>query len=249
MAKSPTSAPAVPSAVAAFLDRAARLPALRAVPSAEADPARLLFAVDATASRQPAWDAACAVQGEMFEAVGGTGRLAVSLAYWRGYGEFAATPWLTDPRDLARRMAEVSCLGGRTQVLRALDHALAEAGRVRRLGAVVLVGDAVEEAADPICHAAGALGARRVPVFCFQEGGDRAAEAVFRQVARLSGGAWAAFDARSPRTLADLLRAAAACARSGRAAVAALPGRAAASIAGQLPPPSPVSARPGSSAR
>lgn len=239
MAKPPVPAhKSTSAAVAAFLDRASALPTLRAAP-APREPARLLFAVDATASRQPTWDAACAVQGEMFgAAVGGTDDLAVSLAYWRGYGEFAATPWLTDPRELARRMAGVSCLGGRTQLLRALDHAIREAARAR-LGAVVIVGDAVEEAPDPICHAAGRLGAGRVPVFCFQEGGDRAAEATFRQVARLSGGAWAAFDARSPRTLADLLRAAAACARGGRTAVASLPGRAAAGIAGQLPAPSP----------
>jgi hypothetical protein len=38
------------------------------------DPARkrLIFAMDATASRQPTWDLACQVQGQMFIEAGGT---------------------------------------------------------------------------------------------------------------------------------------------------------------------------------
>ncbi|MFT8246892.1 VWA domain-containing protein [Roseomonas sp. BN140053] len=225
--------PATPTgAVAAFLDRARAVPALRTA----ATRARLLFAVDATASRQPAWDRACAVQGEMFLAVRDLGGLAVSLSYYRGFGEFTATPFLEDGAELARRMSGVSCLGGRTQIGRVLDHALREAARAR-LGAVVFVGDAVEEAPDALCHAAGQLGARGVPVFVFQDGADRLATEVLRQIARLSGGAWAPFDSRSPRALAELLRAAAVFAAGGGAALARLPGPAASAIAGQLAAP------------
>lgn len=232
MAKPPV--PVVRStAVDAFLRRAESLPALR---PAAVGSARLLFAVDATASRQPTWDRAVAVQGEMFAAVGDGAALSVSLCFFRGFGEFAATPFLADGAELARRMSGVSCLGGRTQIGRVLDHALREANRAR-LGAVVFVGDAVEEAADPLCHAAGQLGARGVPCFVFQEGSDPGAEAVLRQVARLSGGAWAPFDNGSPRALAELLRAAAVFAAGGRGALLRLPGRAASALAKQLPPP------------
>lgn len=173
----------------------------------------------------------------MFLAVRGLGGIAVSLAYYRGFGEFAATPYLTDGAELARRMSGLSCLGGRTQLLRLLHHALAEGGR-ERLAAMVFVGDALEEAADPICHAAGMLGARKTPVFLFQEGRDPAVEGVFRQVARLSGGAWAPFDSSSPRALAELLRAVAVYAAGGHAALSRLPGVAAQALARQIPAPS-----------
>lgn len=63
-----------------------------AVRPASGRPGRLIFAIDATASRQPSWDRACQLQGEMFLAVRDVGGLAVSLAYYRGFQEFAATP-------------------------------------------------------------------------------------------------------------------------------------------------------------
>lgn len=229
-----TQLPAKPgnAAVAAFLAKVASMPAVRAGRGG----GRLIFAVDATASRQHAWDRACHLQSEMFSATRDLGGLAVQLAYWRGYMEFAATPFLTDTAELARRMSGVTVLGGQTQILRVLEHALAETKR-ERVNAVVLVGDAFEEAVDPICHLAGQLGMHGAPVFCFQEGKDRVAEAGFRQVAKLSGGAWAPFDTNSADALRDLLRAVAVFAAGGRAALARLPGGAATAIAGQLAAP------------
>jgi hypothetical protein len=219
------------TAVSAFLDKLSKLPAVR-----PAGRGRLIFAVDATASRQPAWDRACHLQSEMFQATEGLGGLSVQLCFWRGYREFAATPFLSDTKELARRMSGVSVLGGQTQILRCLEHALGET-TAERVNAVILVGDALEEAIDPICHIAAQLGLRGTPVFCFQEGGDAAVEAGFRQIAKLSGGAWAPFDLSSAAALRDLLRAVAVFAAGGRAALARLPGQAAARIAGQLPAP------------
>ncbi|MBR0682790.1 VWA domain-containing protein [Roseomonas eburnea] len=219
--------------VAAFLEKVAQLPAAR---PARGRPGRLVFAVDATASRQPAWDRACALTGEMFLATRDLGGLAVSLAYWRGFMEFAATPFLTDGAELARRMSTVSCLGGQTQILRALRHALAES-RKEKVGALVLVGDAVEEDVDALCHAAGELGLFGTPVFCFHEGANPVAGNAFRQIAKVSGGAYAPFDSAAAETLRELLRAVAVYAAGGRAALAALPGATAARIAGQLPRP------------
>ena len=227
-------APPGPSAeVAAFLDKVARMPAIR---TASARPGRLVFAVDATASRQPSWDRACALTGEMFLATRDLGGLAVSLAYWRGFGEFAATPFLTDGAELARRMSGVTCLGGHTQILRALHHTLAETHR-DKVGAMVLVGDAVEEDVDALCQVAGELGLRGTPVFCFHEGGNIIAGNAFRHIAKVSGGAYAPFDSSAAGTLRDLLRAVAVFAAGGRSALARLGGPAAARIAGQLPAP------------
>jgi hypothetical protein len=229
----PPARPGQNAEVAAFLDKVARMPAVR---TASARPGRLVFAVDATASRQPAWDRACALTGEMFLATRDLGGLAVSLAYWRGYHEFAATPFLTDGAELARRMATVTCLGGQTQIRRALRHALDETQR-ERVGALVLVGDAMEEDVDALCQEAGALGLRGTPVFCFHEGGQAVAGNAFRQIAKVSGGAYAPFDSASAGVLRDLLRAVAVFAAGGRAALARLGGPAAARIAGQLPAP------------
>jgi hypothetical protein len=231
MAKPPVPVPSR-SAVSTFLERAASLPALRTAPS----PARLLFGVDATASRQPTWDRACHVQAEMFAATAGLRSLSVSLAYYRGHGEFAATPFLTDSRALAARMSGVTCLGGHTQILRLLRHAESEAA-VARLHALVFVGDAAEEEPDPIWQAAGRLGARGVPAFVFQEGDNPGATAVLRGIARQSGGVWAPFDHRSPGALAALLRGAAAYAAGGREALARLPD--AGALLAQLPRRSP----------
>ena len=179
---------------------------------------RLLFALDATASRQPTWDRACAIQGEMFQATAALGGLEVQMAYYRGFGEFRATGWIASPYDLIRKMTAVRCLGGRTQIERVLRHALAESRR-GRVNAVVFVGDCMEEEADALCDAAGQLGMRRVPVFVFQEGAEPLARNVFRQIAQLSRGAWCSFDSSSARQLADLLRAVAVYAAGGRRAL------------------------------
>ncbi|MBO1073144.1 vWA domain-containing protein [Roseomonas marmotae] len=221
------------AAVAAFLDKAAAVPALRPVAHR---PGRLVFAVDATASRQPGWDMACQLQTEMFQAAAAHGGLEVSLAYYRGFGEFAATPFLSDGPALARRMAGVQCLGGRTQIGRVLDHALREAAR-ERLHALVFVGDAVEEEPDPLCHQAGQLGLRGTPAFIFQEGHDPKATAVLRQLAKLSGGAHAPFDAASASALRDLLRAVGAYAAGGHDALSRLSSPAARALLAQLPAP------------
>ena len=221
------------AAVAAFLQKVASMPTVR---PASGRPGRLIFAIDATASRQPTWDRACQLQGEMFLAVRDAGGLAVSLCYYRGFGEFAATPFLTNAADLARRMSGVNCLGGQTQILRTLKHAAAETRR-EKVNAVVFIGDAIEEDVDAICHVAGELGLRGTPVFCFQEGRSPIVETAFRQVAKLSGGAWAPFDAASAEVLRDLLRAVAVFAAGGRQALARLTSASARHIAGQLPAP------------
>ncbi|WP_431282466.1 VWA domain-containing protein [Humitalea sp. 24SJ18S-53] len=219
-------------AVAAFLAKVAAMPAVRTAGT----PGRLIFALDATASRQHSWDQACHLQAQMFHAAAEVGSLAVSLCYFRGFMEFAGTPFLTDPDDMTRRMTGVRCLGGQTQILRVLRHAMAETTKTR-VNALVFVGDAVEEDVDALCHAAGELGLRGTPVFVFHEGGHPIAANAFRQIARVSGGAYAPFDAGSAGALRDLLRAVAVFAAGGRRALAALAGPAAARIAGQLPAP------------
>lgn len=179
---------------------------------------RLLFAMDATASRQPTWDHASQVQQEMFRATGTVSSLAVQLAYYRGFHGFFASPWLTDSDQLARLMNTVQCEGGHTQIGRLLRHAQTEHGKMA-IRAVVFIGDAVEESPDTLCDLAGQCGLLKLPLFLFQEGRTPVVEQTFRSMAKLSGGAFAHFDSASANALAALLGAVARFASGGRAAL------------------------------
>lgn len=191
---------------------------------------RLVFSLDATISRRPTWDRASTIQGDMFAEAAGLGGLEVQLVWFRGFRECRASRWTADGATLARLMSKVDCRGGETQIGRVLRHILKETERAP-VAAAVHVGDACEEPPDPLCRMAGELGLSGVPLFFFLEGGDPVAAAAFGEMARLSGGACVPFDGSSPRELADLLRAVAAYAAGGRAA---LEHHAGASSAGRL---------------
>jgi len=213
----PQTVPTQPStarsgAVASFIESVNALG--RPAPAASRR-GRLLFALDATMSRQPTWDLACRLQGEMFETVGAIGTLSVQLLYFRGFGECRASRWVDDAPALARLMTGIDCRGGNTQIGKVFSHARAEHGR-GKIDAVVFVGDALEEDVDRLAQKAGELGLLGCPVFVFQEGRDPQVERAFREFARVSKGAYARFDANAPRELAALLRAVAAYAAGGR---------------------------------
>lgn len=179
---------------------------------------RLLFAVDATASRQPTWDRATHQQQEMFLATAKVASLSVQLCYYRGFNELRASRWLTDSQALARLMGRVRCEGGHTQIARLLRHALKEHGD-SPIRALVFIGDAMEENPDTLCDLAGQCGLLNLPLFLFQEGRDPIVEQTLRSMTRLSGGAYARFDSASADRLAALLGAVASFAAGGRAAL------------------------------
>jgi hypothetical protein len=189
-------------------------------PRPEGARGRLIFALDATMSRQPTWDLACALQGEMFDAAARAGGLAVQLVYFRGHGEARASRWVGDAAGLKRLMTGVACHGGLTQIGRVLEHA-ARAARAAPVGALVLVGDAAEEDLDRLCHLAGDLALHGTRAFCFHEGHDPAAARAFREIARLTGGAYLPFDVRAAAELRALLGAVGAYAAGGRTALQA----------------------------
>jgi hypothetical protein len=179
---------------------------------------RLLFAIDATASRQPTWDTASHQQQEMFHAVGDSAALAVQLCYYRGFNELSASRWLTDSAALSRLMSQVQCEGGHTQIARLLRHALKE-HRKKAIRTLIFIGDAVEENPDTLCDLAGQCGLLGLPLFVFQEGDNPGVATTFRSLAKLSGGAYAHFDRSSAQTLAALLGAVATFAAGGREAL------------------------------
>ena len=202
--------------VAAFLNK------VRATPNSK--PAgrlgRLIFAMDATASREPSWDRACQIQGSMFQATETVGQLSIQLVFYRGFGECKSSKWHDRPASLLRAMTAVRCLGGRTQLGRVLSHALTENER-SRVDALVFVGDAFEEDIDRVCHTAGQLGLKGLPAFMFHEGGEPIAGRAFSQIAKLSGGAYSAFDGNSAEQLRQLLAAVAVYASGGHRALLA----------------------------
>jgi hypothetical protein len=214
-----SSAAHTPSLTSTSEDISAFVAKARAMsPHAAGARGRLVFALDATMSRQPTWDMACALQADMFREAAAVGSLDIRLVYYRGFNECRATGWISDSSQLARLMGRIDCRGGNTQIGKVLSDARREAVG-SGIRAVVFVGDAMEEAVDELCAKAGELGLLKVPVFMFQEGHDGTAEQAFREIARLSGGAWCRFDPGAAAQLRELLRAAAAFAAGGREAL------------------------------
>jgi predicted TIM-barrel fold metal-dependent hydrolase len=213
--KPPTPARRETSAeIAAFLEAARNAPA----PAATAGRGRMIFALDATMSRQPTWDLAQRLQARMFQAAASLGGLDVQLVYFRGFGECRASRFVSGGQGLADLMSRIEVRGGATQLRKVLAHALSEARRAK-IGALVFVGDAMEEGVDPLMRLAGELALCGVKAFMFQEGDDPTARRAFQEIARLTGGAYSAFDAGAAARLEALLRAAATYAAGGRAAL------------------------------
>jgi hypothetical protein len=182
---------------------------------------RLIFSLDATASRKPTWDLASQLQGEMFREAASTGNLYLQLVYFRGFTECRASDWVHEPARLLRLMERLDCLTGLTQVGRVLEHAQREATK-EPVGALVFIGDAMEENPDLLVAKARELGRLRTPAFMFQEGLDSEVETTFGAIAKHSGGAYGRFDAGAVKQLGELLKAVAVFAVGG---VKALEGR------------------------
>jgi hypothetical protein len=185
---------------------------------------RLIFALDATMSRQPLWDTACHLQADMFREAAAIGGLDVQLVYYRGFGECRASRWVSQADRLGGLMSGITCRGGHSQIGKIIAHAKRET-HAKKVQALVFVGDAMEEKLDELCHSAGELGLLGVPAFMFQEGGDPVAERAFREIAKLTRGAYCRFDPGSAHELRELLRAAAAYAAGGMRALSDLSNR------------------------
>jgi hypothetical protein len=217
----PGEAPAPTSSDNEVTDFLAKMKAMGPAAKAGAERGRLIFAMDATMSRQPTWDRALQIQAEMFAETAKVGGLDVQLVYFRGFGECRASKWVSDPAALGRLMTAMECRGGHTQIGKVLAHIRKEASE-RKINAVVYVGDCMEEGVDELCARAGEIGILGVPIFMFQDGREPKAEQAFREIARLTRGAYCRFDRASARQLRELLSAVAVYAAGGRAALADL---------------------------
>lgn len=194
----------------AFLQKVAAMPPVQTGKGA----GRLVFALDATASREATWDQAMQLQAEMFSSAQALGGLQVQLCYFRGFAEFYASDWYLEAGQLLNQMTGIRCQAGITKIERLLEHVKAET-RQSKVHAVVYIGDCMEERMDVLCQRAGELGLLKVPLFMFQEGSEATARRCFVEMARLSGGAYSPFDHNSADQLRDLLKAVAVYASGG----------------------------------
>jgi hypothetical protein len=168
-----------------------------------APPARLIFSVDATASREHAWSIAKGVQSRMFiEAANRNASLNLQLVYYGGT-RCRKTKWKSSGEELARLMATVECEAGITQIEKVLQHALREHEQAP-IQAITHIGDAMEESLDLLAGLADKLGAAGVPLHLFLEGNDTIARNAFRLMALRSGGTFSQFNATKPESIQRL---------------------------------------------
>lgn len=179
---------------------------------------RLIFSMDATMSRQASWDQACSIQGDMFSSIDDVASLSVQLVYFRGFGECRASKWVNNSAALGDLMTRIDCRGGQTQIGKVLSHANRETKK-GRVAALVFIGDAMEENVDKLCKLAGELGLKGMKMFMFLEGNDPIAESAFRELARLTGGAFMRLGSNSAKDLSQLLSAVAVYASGGQKAL------------------------------
>jgi hypothetical protein len=128
--------------------------------------------------------------------------------------ECRSSRWVSDGAGLGTLMGRIHCVGGHTQIRKVLQHTRTESDRAK-VAAMVYVGDAMEEGLDDLAAGAGELGLRGVPAFMFHEGHDPVAEQAFREIAKLTRGAYCRFDLSAAHELGELLRAAAVYAAGG----------------------------------
>ena len=201
---------------AAFLDKVRGSKALSATPKNEtlakaihtSQRPRLLFTMDATASREPSWNIAKEITGAMFEAV--PGALDVALAYHGGGRLQEITPFSTNARAFLDKLQMVQCRAGCTALNKILDAAI----DIPQLKALIYVGDCFEESAIEAVELAQQLKLKGVRCFMFHDtssgtqGYDvKTARTIFEQIAQITGGALLPFDENSPGMVKALLEA------------------------------------------
>ena len=106
---------------------------------------RMIFALDATVSREPTWEMAGKLHREMGAVLG---NLTLQLVFFRG-DECKASGWVAGGQRLAELMTKVRCATGYTQIGRVLQHVLTES-REHTIRAVIYIGDCCEEAGEEL---------------------------------------------------------------------------------------------------
>lgn len=167
---------------------------------------RLLFSMDATASREASWNVAKEITDAMFKAVPGI--LDVALAYHGGGRLQELTPFSPNAKVFLDKLHTVQCKAGTT----ALNDILDKATDISQLKALIYIGDCFEENPALAVELAQQLKLKGIRCFMFHDtssgsqGYDVAtAHEVFGQIAQITGGALLPFDENSPEMVKQLL--------------------------------------------
>lgn len=162
---------------------------------------RMVFAFDATASREAAWDVARRTTDSIFRAL--PGQLDVALAVHGGDTMHTFTGFLPDPAALRDKAASIRCEAGRTRLVDIMERTR-DSADVR---VCLYIGDLFEEEEETAYAAADALRLRACRVIILQDGTDERSARVFREIARRTGGALIPFDADAIERIRELLEA------------------------------------------
>jgi hypothetical protein len=170
-------------------------------------PARLIFGLDLTGSREAGLKQARIATAAMFDTIRSIGRVELKLVHYRGTDEFNESQWSGDAAVLRDIMLNLSCQYGSTQIGRLLERVLAEP---ERIAGVVFIGDHNEEDPYRLMVMAKMLGRKSIPLFIFHEY-DRQdrysfiAQALFLRMAEASGGVYVPFNLKSASALREIL--------------------------------------------
>ena len=164
---------------------------------------RLMFALDATASREPTWAIARDLQAKMFREAAPIGRLdcpagllsgrrvpSVEMGVKRGATRATDEPDRLSGRLYADWQGPRACTS-RDRESRQSRHWYSSATPWKRTSST-------------LAAMAGKLGTQGVPIFLFQEGRDAAVRSAFRLLALKSGGAYFEFNPDASRAVEQL---------------------------------------------
>lgn len=181
----------------------------RAAPVVEQRP-RLVFGVDATASRQPAWESAQRITDRMFDAI--PGALDVALAVHGGSRVHTFTQFSSDVGLFRGKAAAVRCMAGETKLCDLMERAL-ESGGVRVMS---YIGDAFEESREMALALADRFRARGIRLVILADQPSPATLEFFQQLVARAGGAVLDFRAEQLDVMGEVLEGVAALAVGGR---------------------------------
>lgn len=157
--------------------------ALRAAAVSERRP-RLVFGIDATASREPAWEAAKKITDSLFTTL--PGELDVALAVHGGGVVSMFSAFSSDVQRFRDLAAGVSCRAGHTQLVPLMQRTREHPD----VKVFLYIGDCFEESEEEAYEAADALKARGIRAVMLHDAssGDMAARRVFEEIAKRTGG-------------------------------------------------------------
>lgn len=179
---------------------------------------RLVFSLDATASRQATWRVAQGLTVQMFDAL--PEGLEIALAYHSGGRMRPWSPFTRAADRLRKEITQVTCEVGETALNAILDQSM----EIPSLRAMIYIGDCFEEDEDDAIHLAHKLHLKGVRCFFFQDRLSPHSEMgyvsqVFGEIAKITEGALFDFDQRSPKRTGEEMQAIARLAAGGIAAL------------------------------